>query len=54
MPELRSAHRLEDVASALAARDASIAARSKALLDGAAALSAVLSLAASVPDAKPA
>jgi DNA-binding transcriptional MerR regulator len=47
MPELRRARRLEDVASALAARDASIAARSKALLDGAAALSAVLSLATS-------
>jgi DNA-binding transcriptional MerR regulator len=49
MPELRHARRLEDVASALAARDASIVARSKALLDGAAALSAVLSLAASAP-----
>src|SRR5690242_8703527 len=44
MPELRRARRSEDVASALAARDADIAARSKALLDGAAALSAVLSL----------
>jgi DNA-binding transcriptional MerR regulator len=58
MPELRRARRLEDVASALAARDASIAARSKALLDGATALSAVLSLTTSVPrdpaDAKPA
>ena len=58
MPELRRARRLEDVASALAARDASIAARSKALLDGAAALSAVLSPATSAPaepaDAKPA
>jgi DNA-binding transcriptional MerR regulator len=48
MPQLRRAGRSEDVASALAARDASIAARSKALLDGAAALSAVLSLATSV------
>jgi DNA-binding transcriptional MerR regulator len=47
MPELRRARRLGDVASALAARDASIAARSKALLDGAAALSTVLSLATS-------
>lgn len=44
MPELRRARRSEDVTSALAARDASIAARSKALLDAAAALSAVLSL----------
>ncbi|WP_280669519.1 MULTISPECIES: MerR family transcriptional regulator [unclassified Kitasatospora] len=49
IPELRRARRSEDVASALAARDASIAARSKALLDGAAALSAVLSLATSAP-----
>lgn len=49
MPELRRARRLEDVAAALAARDASIAARSKALLDGAAALSAVLSAATSAP-----
>ncbi|MFD8542463.1 MerR family transcriptional regulator [Streptomyces sp. NPDC059649] len=46
MPELRCTRRSSDVASALAARDASIAARSQALLDGAAALSAVLSLAA--------
>jgi DNA-binding transcriptional MerR regulator len=46
MPELRSARRWEDVASALAARDAGIEARSRALLDGAAALSAVLSLTA--------
>lgn len=53
MPELRHARRLADVASALAARDAGITARSRALLDGAAALSAVLSLAASAPDAKP-
>lgn len=44
MPELRRARRLEDVASALAARDAGIAARSTALLDGATALSAVLSM----------
>ncbi|MEU5011655.1 MerR family transcriptional regulator [Streptomyces sp. NPDC021749] len=49
MPELRCARRSEDVASALAARDAGIAARSQALLDGAAALSAVLALAASAP-----
>lgn len=47
MPELPRARRLDDVASALAAREASITARSKALLDGAAALSAVLSLASS-------
>ncbi|MFG2291412.1 MerR family transcriptional regulator [Streptomyces sp. NPDC048595] len=44
MPELRRARRLADVASALAARDAGIAARSEALLEGAVALSAVLSL----------
>ncbi|MFG1851677.1 MerR family transcriptional regulator [Actinomadura geliboluensis] len=43
MPELRNARRLEDVASALAARDAAIDARSRALLDGAAALGALLS-----------
>ncbi len=43
MPELRSARRLEDVASALAARDAAIDARSRALLDGAAALGTLLS-----------
>ncbi|MBG0831352.1 MerR family transcriptional regulator [Planomonospora sp. ID67723] len=49
MPELRRARRLADVASALAARDAGITARSKALLDGAAALSAVLSPAISTP-----
>ncbi|WP_188988434.1 MerR family transcriptional regulator [Saccharopolyspora thermophila] len=44
MPELRRAGRLDDVTSALAARDATITARSRALLDGAAALSAVLAL----------
>ncbi|MFJ9821379.1 MerR family transcriptional regulator [Streptomyces sp. NPDC101151] len=44
MPELRHARRSEEIASALAARGAGIAARSRALLDGAAALSAVLSL----------
>ncbi|MEY9996870.1 DNA-binding transcriptional MerR regulator [Streptomyces sp. V4I8] len=44
MPELRRTHRSEEVASALAGRDADITARSKALLDGAGALSAVLSL----------
>src|SRR5690606_20206511 len=44
IPQLRRARRLADVTSALAARDADIAARSKALLDGAAALSVVLSL----------
>jgi DNA-binding transcriptional MerR regulator len=49
MPQLRRTGRSEDVASALAARDASIEARSRALLDGAAALSAVLSLAAAEP-----
>ena len=43
MPELRRARRTEDLDSALAARDLDITARSKALLDGAAALSALLS-----------
>jgi DNA-binding transcriptional MerR regulator len=47
VPELRRARRLEDVGLELDARDADITARSKALLDGAAALSTVLSLAAS-------
>jgi DNA-binding transcriptional MerR regulator len=42
MPQLRHARRAQEVAAALAARDASIAARSRALLDGSAALSAVL------------
>ncbi|MFA1548256.1 MerR family transcriptional regulator [Actinomadura chokoriensis] len=46
MPELRSARRLEDAASALEARDAGIEARSRALLDGAAALGTVLSMCA--------
>ena len=44
LPELRRNRRSEDVVSALAAREAGITARSKALLDGAAALSAVLSV----------
>lgn len=44
MPQFRGARRSEDVGSALAARDADITARSRALLDGAAALGAVLSL----------
>lgn len=44
LPQLRHARGSEEVASALAARDASITARARALLDGAAALSAVLSL----------
>lgn len=44
LPELRRARRSEDVAAALAARDADIAARSRALLNGAAALSVILSL----------
>jgi DNA-binding transcriptional MerR regulator len=39
--------RSEDVSTTLAARDASLAARSEALLEGAAALSAVISLATS-------
>ncbi|RSM71584.1 MerR family DNA-binding transcriptional regulator [Kibdelosporangium aridum] len=42
MPDLRHGRRLEDVTAALAARHDSIATRSKALLDAAAALSAVL------------
>ena len=43
LPELRRNRRSEDVVSALAAREAGITVRSRALLDGAAALSAVLS-----------
>lgn len=43
MPELRRSRRLEDVASALAARDAGITARSRALFDGTAALSRLVS-----------
>jgi DNA-binding transcriptional MerR regulator len=42
MPQLRSARFLGDVAGALAAREASITVRSRALLDGAAALSDLL------------
>ncbi|MEU8379331.1 MerR family transcriptional regulator [Streptosporangium sp. NPDC048865] len=42
MPQLRRARRWDEVTTALAARDASVAARSRALLDGAAALGAVL------------
>ncbi|QTZ90487.1 MerR family transcriptional regulator [Streptomyces auratus] len=42
MPELRRGHRAEDVEAALAARDASITARSRALLDAGVALAAVL------------
>lgn len=41
MPELRRSRRLEDVASALADRDAAITARSRALFDGTAALSLI-------------
>jgi DNA-binding transcriptional MerR regulator len=43
MPELRRARRWDEVMTMLAARDASIDARSTALLEGAAALSAVIS-----------
>lgn len=43
MPALRAGRRLEDVASALSARSADVTSRSRALLDGAAALSAILS-----------
>ncbi|WP_410661823.1 MerR family transcriptional regulator [Amycolatopsis sp. lyj-112] len=44
MPELKRSRRFEDVTSALAVRDTSITTRSRALFDGTAALSAVLSL----------
>jgi DNA-binding transcriptional MerR regulator len=44
MPELRRGRRTDDVSATLASRDAGIAARSRALLDGAAALGAVLAL----------
>lgn len=44
MPELRRARRSEDIASALAAREAGIATRSRALLEGAVALSAALTM----------
>ncbi|MFB7026713.1 MULTISPECIES: MerR family transcriptional regulator [unclassified Streptomyces] len=44
MPQLRRTRRSEEVASALAARDTSITTRSRALLDAASALGAVLSL----------
>lgn len=42
VPQLRRAHRWDEVTAALAARDASIDARSAALLEGAAALGALL------------
>jgi hypothetical protein len=42
MPQLRRGHRWEQVLSTLAARDASIDARSRALLEGAAALHALI------------
>ncbi|WUN93043.1 MerR family transcriptional regulator [Streptomyces sp. NBC_00299] len=44
MPELRRTRRSKDVTSALAAREGGIATRSRALLDGAVALSAVLTM----------
>ncbi|MFE0776638.1 MerR family transcriptional regulator [Streptomyces sp. NPDC058861] len=44
MPQLRRTRRSEEVDAALAARDAGITARSRALLDAASALGAVLSL----------
>ncbi|WP_159921924.1 MULTISPECIES: MerR family transcriptional regulator [Nocardia] len=47
MPDLPRGDRSEDVEAALAARDASITARSRALLDAAAALTAVIALAGS-------
>ncbi len=43
MPQLQRASRWEEVTTTLAARDASINTRSRALLEGAAALSAVIS-----------
>ncbi|MGC5010482.1 MerR family transcriptional regulator [Streptosporangium sp. DT93] len=42
MPELRGARRRDEVTAALAARDASVDARSRALLDAAAALAALI------------
>ncbi|WP_433656830.1 MerR family transcriptional regulator [Nocardia sp. CA-128927] len=48
LPELRHAHRSDDVQSALAARDASITARATAFLDAAAELRAVVSLSAAL------
>lgn len=45
MPDLRRGYRSGEIRAALAARDASIAARSRALLDAAVALSAVLAAA---------
>ncbi|MGX1850200.1 MerR family transcriptional regulator [Streptomyces sp. NPDC055299] len=45
LPALRRGQRSDDIAAALAARDASVAARSRALLDAAAALGAVLAAA---------
>ncbi|WP_107658356.1 MerR family transcriptional regulator [Nocardia suismassiliense] len=51
LPELRQAHRSDDVQSALAARDATLSMRSTAFLDAAAALHAVTSSAAAThPD----
>ncbi|MET7703593.1 MerR family transcriptional regulator, partial [Streptomyces sp. NPDC005485] len=44
MPDLRGARRRDDVTAGLAARDATIEARSKALLEGAAALWALLTV----------
>ncbi|MGP4020825.1 MerR family transcriptional regulator [Saccharopolyspora sp. 5N708] len=49
MPQLKPAHRWEEVMTTLAARDASIEVRSRALLEGAAALSALLSRSPSGP-----
>ena len=49
LPELRRARRVEEVAAALAARDAGITARSRALLRGAALLDALLGAPAPPP-----
>ncbi|MEV0777200.1 MerR family transcriptional regulator [Streptomyces sp. NPDC050428] len=53
LPGLRRGHGSQDVAAGLAARDMSIAARSRALLDAGAALSAVLAATGSTSHAAP-
>lgn len=52
LPQLRRAHRSEDIRAALAARDLSIHTRSRALLDGAAALNALLTPTSAGPGAE--
>lgn len=51
LPQLRGIHRSEDIRAALADRDLSINARSRALLDGATALNALLTPSAADPGA---